>query len=263
MQIIKYFKVWKQLSSCAISSYLSNRIDSLGYFIGKLIRFAFFIILIFSIFKYTNNLGGYSKYEIIMFFLTFNLMDVLAQVFFRGIYLFKDDVRLGNFDYIISKPINPLFYSLTRLTDILDMLFLIPIIGLIIYAVLKLHIILTLLNFLIYLFFIALGILIILGIHIFSACVTIWTMESENFIWFYREAMTIGRFPPKIYSNFVQIIFTYLMPIIVIVAFPTKALLGQANYSMMFIATVITIIFFNGSLFLWKISLKRYSSASS
>ncbi len=142
----KYYKVWKQLSSCAISSYLSNRIDSSCYFAGKIIRFAFFLLLIFSIFKFTDTMAGYGKYEVILFFLTFNLMDTLAQAFFRGIYYFKNDVRKGNFDYVISKPVNPLFYSLARMTDILDIIFLLPIISLVIYTIFKLSIAVTLLN---------------------------------------------------------------------------------------------------------------------
>ncbi len=260
---MKYFKVWKQLSSNAISSYLTNRIDAASYFIGKLIRFGFFLLLIFSIFNFTDSLAGYGKYEVILFFLTFNLVDVLAQAFFRGIYLFKDDVRLGNFDYIISKPINPLFYALTRLTDILDIIFLAPIILLIIYIIPQLSVAVTWINVLFYIVFLIMGQIIILGIHILSACVTIWTMESENFIWLYRESMTIGRFPPEIYSSFIQFVFTFIMPIIIVVAFPTRALLGLIDFNSILIAAGITVIFFGGSLFLWKISLRHYSSASS
>lgn len=261
--IKKYTHVWKQLSACAVGSYLSNRIDSFCYFIGKLTRFIFFLILIYSIFRFTNTLAGYTKYEVILFFLTFNLMDVLAQAFFRGIYYFKNDIRSGNFDYIISKPINPLFYSLSRMTDILDIIFLAPVVILIIFTIIKLSIIITLTNILFYLFFIFLGMIIILGIHILSACVTIWTIESENFIWFYRESMTIGRFPPEIYSPAVQFIFIYIMPIIVIVAFPTKVLLGLLTFKAGIIAFTVAILFFIVSILLWNVSLKHYSSASS
>lgn len=259
----KYYKVWKQLSNCAISSYLSNRIDSFCYFAGKIIRFAFFLLLIFSIFKFTDTMAGYGKYEVILFFLSFNLMDTLAQAFFRGIYHFKNDVRKGNFDYVISKPVNPLFYSLARMTDILDIIFLLPIISLVVYTILKLSIAITLLNIILYLLFIALSMIIILGIHILSACTTIWTMESENFIWFYRESMTIGRFPPEIYSPAVQLIFTYIMPIIIIVAFPTKVLLGLLTFRAGVAAFFVAILFFIVSVSLWRISLKHYSSASS
>lgn len=259
----KYIRVWKQLTNCAVSSYLTNRIDSATYFIGKLIRFGFFILLIFSIFRFTDNLAGYSKYEAMLFFLTFNLVDVGAQAFLRGIYMFREDVRRGNFDYVISKPVNSLFYSLTKLTDILDILFLVPIITLIIFTVWKLQMAITFLNLALYLFLVFTGLLIILGIHIISAAVTVWTEESENLIWLYRETMTIGRFPPEIFSPAIQIIFTFVLPIIIVVGFPAKALLGLLNWPWIIFACVYAIAFFSLSVLLWKWSLKRYSSASS
>lgn len=260
---MKYLKVWKQLANCAINSYFSNRINYVAFFIGKLIRFGFFLLLIISIFRFTKSLAGYSKYEVILFFLTFNLIDVLTQALFRGIYLFKRDVRTGNFDYIISKPINSLFYCLSRLVDIADIIFLIPIIALIIYTILKLSISITILNIIYYLIFIFLGLLITLSIHIVSASITIWTMESENFIWFYRESMAIGRFPPEIFSSSMQFIFTFIMPIIIIVAFPAKALLGILGWQSALVALIYSISFFILSLLIWKKSLKYYSSASS
>ncbi len=259
----KYLKVWKQLSVCAIGSYLSNRIDSLSYFLGKLVRFGFFLLLIVSIFRHTDNLAGYGKYAVILFFLTFNLMDVLPQAFFRGIYLFRDDVRKGNFDFILAKPVSPLFYSLTRLTDLLDMLFLLPTIALIVYTVLKLPDAVTAVNIASYVGFVLIGMLILVGIHILSAVITVWTLESENFVWFYRESMTIGRFPPEIYSPVVQVIFTYFMPVIIIIAFPAKALLGMLSATNIILALIYSILFFSTAVFLWRLSLKHYQSASS
>lgn len=261
--VIKYFRVWKQLTNCAVGSYLTNRIDSAAYFVGKLIRFGFFILLIFSIFRFTDNLAGYGKYEVLLFFLTFNLVDVASQSFFRGIYMFKEDVRRGNFDYTVSKPINSLFYSLTKITDILDIAFLIPIIILIIFTVYKLPAIITFANLLLYIILIFTGLLIILGIHILSACFTVKTAESENFIWLYRETMAIGRFPPEIFSPSVQIIFTFILPIIIIVGFPAKTLLGLLAWPWIIFACVYAIAFFMLSVLLWKWSLKKYSSASS
>jgi len=190
-------------------------------------------------------------------------MDVISQAFFRGIYLFQNDIKLGNFDYIITKPVSPLFYSLTRLTDILDSIFLIPIIVLLLLTMMKLKIMLSLYSILLYLVFLFFGILIILGLHIISACVTIWVLENESFIWFYRDSMTITRFPPEIFSSKIQFIFTYIMPVIIIVGIPVKALLGKVTTMSIIISLVVSMVFLIGSLIFWNFSLKHYSSASS
>jgi ABC-2 type transport system permease protein len=165
----KYFRIWKQLSSLAVGSSLSNRIDSAAYLVGKLIRFGFFLLLIASIFRFTDTLAGYSKYEVILFFLTFNLIDVFAQALFRGIYVFRYDISRGNFDFVLSKPVNPLFYSLSRQTDILDFIFLLPIGALIAYVVAKLPDPVGLSGVILYGSFVLTGMIIALGIHIISA----------------------------------------------------------------------------------------------
>lgn len=261
--MIKYFRVWKQLTSCAISSYLSNRLDSFSYFLGKLLRFGFFLILIYAIFNYTDQLAGYSKYQVLIFFLTFNLMDVLPQAFFRGIYMFRNNVRHGNFDYVLAKPVNPLFYSLTQLTDLLDIIFLLPIIGLLAYTAGQLPNPVGVTQIVAYFVFVVLGQLIILGIHIISAGLTVWTAESDNFIWLYRELMTIGRFPPEIFSPNIQLFFTFILPIIIITALPSKMLLGLFDWQSLVLSLLYATIFFVAAIIFWNLSLKKYSSASS
>jgi len=261
--IRKYIRIWRQLSSLAIGSYWSNRIDSAAYLAGKVFRFGFFLLMIISLFSFTDELAGYSKYEVVLFFLTFNLIDVLSQALFRGIYAFRGDIQRGNFDFVLSKPVNPLFYSLSRLTDILDILFLAPIILLIIYVMGKLPSLPGPTQVLLYVALVLAGMVIILGIHILSASITIWKIESENFIWLYREAMTIGRFPPEVYSPTIRALFTFIVPVIIAVAFPVKAVLHTLDWRWILFAMVYAAGFLGFSLLVWKASLKAYSSASS
>ncbi len=259
---MKYFLVWKQLANLAISSYFSNRIDTFSYFLGKIIRFVFFLVFIIAIFNYTDRFAGYDKNEMILFYLTFNLLDTLAQAFFRGIYIFKNDVRTGNFDFLISKPINSLFYSLSRMVDILDIVLIVPLAILIAYYA-DLAQILTLSNLLFYLMFIVLGLLVAIGFHIISASFVILFIESESFIWLYRDLLAIGRFPPEAFSSIIQVIFTYVIPIFIITAFPAKALLGMLDFETVIFTLVYVFGFFTLSILIWNKSLKHYSSASS
>lgn len=259
----QYIRVWKQLTVCAFSSYASNRIDSFSYFIGKAIRFGFFVLMIFSIFNFTDAMAGYEPYEILLFFLTFNVIDLMGQAFMRGVYLLRTYIREGGFDYIISKPINPLFYILSRLTDLLDMIFLVPIVGLLFYTITKASIEISFLNIAAYLLLILNGIFIITGFHIIAAAITLTNVENQNTIWLYRDAMSMGRFPPEIFSPTVQLIFTFLLPVFIIVAVPSKALLGTLSPPFFILSILYSFVFFLISLWIWNANLKKYSSASS
>lgn len=262
-EVRKHYRVWRHQSLCAFQAYLTNRIDSVSYFVGKAIRFGFFLLLIYSFFNFTDELAGYGKYEVIFFFLSFNLVDISTQAFLRGVYNFKRDIRLGSFDFVIAKPINPLFTVLTRLTDILDLASLVPLVLFMVYVFLKMDVAWGLWGMVYYLFFFVLGFSIVIAIHILVACINLWTSEGDNAIWLYREFMTIGRFPPEIFSATMQTIFTFVLPVIVIVAFPVKALLGLLSLKTALFVVIYTIIFFVLSLKFWYISLRKYSSASS
>ncbi len=259
----KYTRIWIQLLKNSFSSTLSNRIDSASYFFGKLIRFGFFWLLIISIFNFTETFAGYSTYQVLFFFLTFNLIDILGQIFFRGIYLFSSDVRKGNFDFTLTKPVPALFLTMSRLIDLLDIIFILPIVGLLVYAGIQLPVTITIGAILVYLFLVLLATVLSFTFHVIIAAATIWSFENENFIWLYREAMTLGRLPPDIFPVLLQYILTYGIPIIVMIAYPVNALFGLLSVGDMLFAGVITLLFIAVSLVLWKIALRSYSSASS
>lgn len=259
----KYTKIYLQLVNCGFSSYLSNRIDSIGYFLGKIVRFVFFLVLIISIFRFTDNLSGYGMYEVILFFLSFNLIDIGASFLFRGVYVIKTDVLRGQFDYILSKPVNKLFYTMSRLVDILDLIFLLPIIGGVIYVFIKSANKISVQGIFLYILLILNGIILVFAIHVIIASFTIRYYESENLIWLYRESMTLGRMPPEIYSPTIQFIFTYLMPIFIMVAFPVKLMLGMLDLKLVLFSILFAVASVIFAIWFWKNSLNYYSSASS
>jgi ABC-2 type transport system permease protein len=259
----KYWRVWRQMVNNNFGVQTASRIDSFCYLIGKILRFAFFLILIFAFFNHTNNLAGYSVNEVLLFFMTFNLVDVVSQAFFRGIYHTQNLVRLGQFDYYLSTPINPLFRIASYAVDLLDFIFLIPIIFILIWAILNLGIPLTFIQIFLYFLLCFVGFLIAFSIHTIIAGIAVWTLESENLIWVYRDVLTFGRFPPEIFSKTVQIIFTFGLPIIVMIAFPTKVLLGILSWQWIGFSFFICFIFIFSSIKFWRFALKHYSSASS
>lgn len=259
----RYFRIWKKLASCAIQSTLSNRLDSLGYLLGKLVRFGFFWLLIVSIFHHTTSIVGFSKYEVLLFYVTYNLMDVLPQIMFRGIYWFHNDVFYGNFDFTLIRPAKPLFYTMSRFVDLLDLLFLFPILGLFCYVIIKLSASLSFVNIFLYILFLIISLLIVAALHIIYAALIVRVLRAGDFIWFYRGAMSAGSFPPEVLPSLFRVFFTFVMPVVLIVAFPAKAMLGLLSFEWGLIGILYSILLFIFALWFWGKSLRFYSSASS
>src|SRR3972149_4008610 len=124
----KYFKIWWLMSKNAFISMLANRLGASVFMFGKLLRFGFFLVFIIFLLKGTNTLAGYNLNQTLFFFLTFNLIDVVAQFLFREVYRFRPLVISGSFDLVLTKPISALFRSLFGGADVLDLVTIPPLI---------------------------------------------------------------------------------------------------------------------------------------
>src|SRR5712671_3303205 len=101
----KYLRIWARLAAMSFMVQMQSFVSSFGYLLGKLLRIGFFLFFLSSIFKHTNAVAGYTLQEVALFFLTFNIVDILAQLFFRGIYGIRGLIREGDFDYFLIQPV--------------------------------------------------------------------------------------------------------------------------------------------------------------
>lgn len=261
---MKYLRIYKILAIHNFSTLIHSRLDFLTLILGKLIRMGFMFIWILSIFNFIPSLVGYSKGQTLLFFATFNLIDILVQVFFfRGFWFIQKWVKQGEFDRILTYPINPIFTTAFKITDWMDVITLVPAFGLVFYTTGLLEIPLSFINIALYVFLIVNGIIIAFALNLFMAATTFYTTETRNIFWFYRDLMSTGRFPPEIFSNPLRLFFTFIMPVAVIIAFPARALLGLLSLKGILYALSLSSLLVYLSLRFWKNSLKRYSSASS
>ena len=260
----KYLKVYKILAVHNFSSLISSRLDFWLLILGKLIRMGFLFVWVFSIFHFIEKLAGYTLGQTLLFFATFNLVDILAQVlFFRGFWFIQQYVKEGEFDRILLYPINEIFLTAFKITDWMDVLTLVPAGALVVYATTLLPTVPSLLQVVLYLLLCLNGVLLAFAINLFIASLTFYTPETENLFLLYRDLMTIGRFPTEIFSNPLQLLFTFVFPVAVIITFPAKTLMGILNplgIPYAFILSSLLVFLATG---FWKHSLKRYASASS
>lgn len=260
----KYLKVYKILAVHNFSSLIASRLDFWLLILGKLIRMGFLFAWVFAIFHFIEKLAGYTLGQTLLFFATFNLVDILAQVFFfRGFWFIQQYVKEGEFDRILLYPISEIFLTAFKITDWMDVMTLAPAGALVVYAATLLPVAPSLLQTLLYLLLCFNGVLIAFALNLFIASLTFYTPETENLFLLYRDLMTVGRFPTEIFSHPLQILFTFVLPVAVIIAFPAKVLMGILSPVGILYAFILSSALVFLALKFWKISLKRYASVSS
>lgn len=258
----KYIKIWWIYSSNSAQMALLTRFGASIFIVAKLIRFFLFLFVILLIESKTKVIAGFTLWEIILFFLTFNFVDTLVQFLFRDVYRFRMYIVQGTFDFILLKPISPLLRSLFGGSDILD----VPLILLSIIAIgiAFAHIeTLTFLNIFLYIVLVLNAILIAFSFNVLVISFGILTTSVDNTIMLYRDLTSMGRMPIDIYTEPLRGIITFIIPVGIMMSFPPKALLGILSSEFIAIAFVISIGFLITSLLFWRYALKHYSSASS
>jgi len=260
---MKYLRIWWRLAMMSLKTQMSNPVSSVGYLLGKLFRLVFFIIFLMAIFRHTDQLAGYSLPEAALFFLTFNAVDILAQLFFRGIYGIRSIVRDGDFDYFLIQPTQLILRVCFSTVDFLDIGTLLPVGASIIFLLKKIPGEWTAGSLILYAALLMNGMVIAFAMHLAVAALAVWTQEMDNTIWIYRDLITLGRFPPSIYDVRMQWAITYAIPIAVMVSFPAQAVLRQLPLRLLLTAVLMSGLSLAASLTFWQFATRRYTSVSS
>lgn len=260
---LRYLKLWLLFAKYELTFQLSSKSSALFFFFGKMVRFASFLVILVLLKQNTHSLAGYSLDQIIIFFLTFNFIDVISQIFMRGVYTLSGKVRSGELDFYLAKPVNTLFRVLMGAPDFNDVLLLIPLTAFSVWYIARTLPLLTAAHVLLYVAFLLNGLLIAAAFHIFVVCVGILSTEVDNTIMLYRDLSQMGRLPMEIYREPLRGLVTFVVPVGMMMSVPARVLLGNISPVLMGVSVGIALSMFALALGFWKFALRSYTSASS
>lgn len=228
---------------------------------GKLLRFVFFVVFLFFLLQGSKTLAGYNQNQIIFFFLSFNVVDILGQFLFRSVYTFRGQIVSGDFDLILEKPANPLFRALFGGADIIDLITVPPLVFAVFWVGRMLNP--APVSVVYYLTLLVNGLLISCAFHIAVLAFGIITLEIDHTVMIFRDLQSLGKLPIDIYKQPLQGVLTYLIPIGIMVTLPAKALMGLVSFWGVVGASMVGIAALLISIQFWNFALTKYTSASS
>ena len=231
------------------------------FLVGKVLRFVFFFGFLYFLLLGNSTLAGYTSNQIIFFFLTFNLIDVITQFLFREVYSFRPMIINGDFDLVLVKPISALFRVLMGGADVVDLITIPPLIFLTIYFGALLHP--SVLNTMYYILLLANGFLIATAFHIIVLAFAIVTLEVDHMVMIYRDLTSLGRLPIEIYKQPLQAFLTYLVPVGIMISLPAKAMMGLVGIGGILVGFLVGAVALFIAFRFWNYALTKYSSASS
>lgn len=256
---MRSLKLFLLFSRFALKSTFQARFGVLLFVAGKIVRFLFLLALIFIVFGKVTSIKGYSLNQIIIFYLTFNVIDTISQILFREVYRFRSLVTNGHLDQILLKPYHPFLRVLVGGIDFLDIIVLFPYLGITFWYIFQTPLITTG-GLLVYIALLFNALIIVTSFHIFALAIGILTTEVDHTMMIYRDLTMMGRFPMDIYKEPVRSIFTFIIPIGVMMTFPAKALFGLLSPLFIPFSFVLSCSLLVLSVNVWNRALKQYQS---
>lgn len=217
------------------------------------------------IFSNVTNLAGWSYWQIIFLYAFARTIVLIHNGWTkRGIQSMATDlIRRGEFDFYLAKPVDPMLMvsiKSPRVYNLLSLLFVVP---LAIYAAIKTGIPIGPENILWFIVLAILGLILYYFLMILSVIPAFWFIR----LWTISEIMdklnTFMRYPAGIFSTGIQIAIMVIFPVVTASYVPAKMLFYPPEIKYIAFMFLITLFFGTLARYLWSVGQKNYSSASS
>lgn len=256
-----YLKVWWMMAKNAVLAWSSNRNVFLVFLLGKIIRFIAYFGFLFLLVRGTNGFLGYSQDQILFVTAVYAFVATVVQFFLRSVYTFRTLVVTGDFDLILTKPLNALFRVLLGGPDPIDLITIPPVTLVMIW--LGSHLNPSPVSILFFVLLLINSFLVAAAFHIFVLGLGVITLEVDHLIMVYRDFESMGRYPVDIYKKPLGWILTFVIPVGLMMTIPARALGGLVGGVGVIGSLAVGITIFYLSLKFWNFALTKYTSASS
>lgn len=258
-----YFKVWRQVLRGGLKRSYLYKTD----IIVRILRTIFVVgiqILFLNILFGENELYvGWSKSQAYLVIGIWNLLNYLGwSLFATNLLHLESKVLEGQFDYILLKPLSSSWYA--SFSDFFITNFVTAFSGviLIIYYIVVEFGKISVIN--IFVGFLAIGIALLIwyAIYLFFASFTI-SNPRNGVLSIAKELLGLTRYPIDVFGDSLRIVFYTVLPIGFLTTLPANILIGRGNLNLLFGGLMVGLLLLLISEKIWKMNVRKYSSASS
>ena len=265
--MMHYLRIWLASARYSIVRTLMFRGD---FFVWSLVEFFWMsvnLLLISVIYRHTESIAGWSKYEMILLVGTSMLVQRLLMGFFwSSIFEMGRNIKSGYFDFFLAQPGNVMFMATTRKLDPDGLINAFVAIAVVLYASNQLHVQFTVANVALYLCMIAAGLVIHYSILVLSISMAFWLTSAQGIEGSYFTVTEFSRLPKEAFKSIVtRVLFVWLLPVVVVSNSPARLLLPRYGFDWKWGGALFgfSALWFGIAVFVFHRGLKRYASASS
>lgn len=221
---------------------------------------SFFMVIWFRV----GSFGGLNPYQMLFFFGTFTVINGLYMVFaYFGIMEIPELIRGGDMDFMLIKPVSSQFLVTLRSFSWIAFIDILVGVLFICYAIIKIKLVFTLSNFIVYLAMLVNGALISYALACMVMTLSFSMVAVDSVLAIFNEFNEFSKTPMGVFPSSIRTVLSIFLPMLIVGNFPSYFGLGKLNLWQVLWFFAISIILVYLSHRFWQSNLKKYHSASS
>lgn len=261
---MRYIKLYLVFIKQSLMKLMAYRANFFLIFITNIAYFGIQLVFLNVIFSQVETLAGWTKYEMIFYIGTFNIIDSLWTFGpYFNLTTIPELIRTGMLDYYITKPVSSQFIISFKNVEIGSLFSVLAGVAIAGYAVVVGDISLTLGKIILYVIAIFHALIVEYAIYFMMTCLSFWIIKTDFVEKIHGILCYFSNRPVDIYKGFIRFILCYILPYGLIMTIASKSVVKGVDACEYIVFLILSWCLLGCSILFWKFSLRRYSSASS
>lgn len=262
-KIQHYGRVYLKLIEMNFHSWATYRANFINSIVGSMSWGIFSVVSILLLTSRVQSVFGWTRYELYLLTGCYGIViGVFHILFSRNFERLSRVIHQGQLDGILLKPMDSQFLVSswniglgTALRVLFSFFF-------VLYVLDKMKMTVSPVSILNFLILLVVSVTLLYSIWFFLCTSMIWFTRLSNLVDFLFTITGMSRYPPEMTRGLKYNVFIFILPIVLIVATPTKALINRTLGGDVYLLIGFTVFFFVLSRWFWKFALRYYTSAS-
>ena len=262
----RYIEIYSIMLRNSLIRSMNFKVNFLLWMVVEVLWFVGQIVFFSIIFANVNQIGDWTKWEVVLLVGTHQIIAQIFQAFFFvNIANIPELVRTGKLDSVLVLPIDSQFAVSSKQFELDSIVNAIVGAAIVILSLSNLHLVPTPVAVLLYLTALVFGVAVHYSIMLTLAAISFWIVRAQGLVYGYFNFLNIARYPDVIFPKLFRFVFGWIIPVVIIANIPARLLikpLGQPLWLVAHLAIASAIVFWLSRIF-WRFALRHYSSASS
>jgi ABC-2 type transport system permease protein len=261
----RYASIYAALWRTSVTREMMFKGNFLLWIIVEILWFGLQLGFISVLYLHTDAIGTWTKWEVVLLVGASHFIQQTYQAFFLvNCANISELVRTGKLDFFLLLPVNTRFVISLRQVDLgafVNAASALLVMG---YAASQLHLVPGVLQVIGFLALCVFGILIHYSLMFALASICFWTVRAQGVVWGYYNLFQIARMPDEAFRGLFRAVFTFVLPMLLVSNVPVRMIadkLSKPGPVLLLLGMAIVCAAF--SEWFWRLSVKRYTSASS